>query len=166
MDAQIVLLGAFHQAQYPFRRGCWARHAAAFDAVLRAIVDDLHVKSIAEEANPAVETSAAILANTLGLLYRNLDIPHNIQEGVKIHPREGWDSRNSANKYILAWDIVREYHMYATFLEFVEGCTEPFPALLICGDAHTQGLQALLSEKYQVICKRYDLDEHGIGHST
>ncbi len=168
MTAQdkVILLGCFHQAQPQEADGCyWNIHRVRFVQVLKDLVDTYSIAIIAEEATQNITTSAAVIASDRKIPYTNLDIPLDVQAHLKLRPRAGldpatarWANFEGKDKYRLAWDQVREFHMYRAFLEFQEAAAQS-PSLLVCGVAHQDGLRTLLVPHFEVIEQSFDFPE-------
>jgi len=161
----VVLLGCFHQAQFlipTWVENCWCQPSADFDRLVKTVVEEYGIRSVAEEATQAQDriSSAAAVAKAKEIPYENIDIPNAVQEQIKLHPEKGKDEEGryvrheGKNLYRIAWDLVREYHMYKTFLEFQKGQN---PSLLICGAEHQSMLAVLLSQDFEVVQKTFDL---------
>jgi predicted RNase H-like HicB family nuclease len=170
---QVLILGCFHQAQdppgpphLPIPACFWNTHREAFGQLVKRIVEEHGVRLIGEEAHPATSTSAAKLAEANGIPYKNLDIPTEVQNQIRLRPAAGedpatgrWKKYEDEDKYRKAWDNVREFHMFESFLDFQNGQS---PSLLICGGAHQNGFRRLLrSRKYEVLLYVFDLTPDG-----
>ena len=164
---QVVLLGCFHQAQLPpISNTLWDDHRRAFAEVLAELLTTFRIQFIGEEAEQGAPSGAAKMAASRHIGYHNLDIPLTVQQGIRVHPPYGFDEETGEitkfegnNQYVDAWNIVREYHMYQTFLDVYDGCS---PSLLICGTAHQGGLRKLLGRQFEIVSKTFDI-ENGIG---
>ena len=164
---QVLILGCFHEAQDPPTSSCfWSPHREIFAQLLGEIVERHGVRSVGEEARTGSLSSAAILAGARTIPYRNLDIPPYVQNQIRLRPRDGDDpvtgrftTYEGKDKYRLAWDTVREFHMFETFLELQDGLN---PSLLICGTGHQTGLADLLQSRgFEVLHYVFDLDPDG-----
>lgn len=166
---KVVLLGCFHQAQFLIPRevqSCWCQPSADFAECLKTVVNKYGITFIGEEAAQAQDrvSSAATLAEARAIRYKNIDIPQCAQAQIQVRPRDGTDSNGQhvnyegKDEYRIAWDLVREYHMYQTFLEFQKGRN---PSLLICGTGHQRRLVLLLSKDFEVVEETFDLQLPG-----
>jgi predicted RNase H-like HicB family nuclease len=144
----------------------WNSHREVFGQLVKRIVEEHGIRLIGEEAHPATSTSAAKLAEANSIPYRNLDIPPEVQNQIRLRPAAGedpatgrWKKYEGEDKYRKAWDTVREFHMFETFLDFRSGHS---PSLLICGIAHQDGLSELLqSREHEVLLYVFDLGPDG-----
>jgi hypothetical protein len=161
---QVILLGCFHQAQPPPVPNCfWNEHRIAFAEVVATLVTTLQIKFVGEEAEQSMTSSAALIANQRQIRYANIDIPLSVQKSIKLHPSHGIDpvtnrytNYRGCNRYVDAWDNVREYHMYQTFLDVFGGDS---PSLLICGTAHQDGFKRLLERQFEIVPKTFEIDK-------
>jgi hypothetical protein len=60
-----------------------------------------------------------------------------------------------SDRYVIAWNLVREHHMYKVFEEELRSGE---PSLLICGRSHVDGFVELLGEKYNIIPAAFGQD--------
>jgi predicted RNase H-like HicB family nuclease len=169
---QVLIMGCFHQAQdppgppyLPIPSCFWNSYRKFFAQLLLRIIEEHEIQLIGEEACAGASTSAAKLAEANSIPYKNLDIPPAVQSQIRLRPREGqdvthgWVVYEGKDKYRLAWDTVREFHMFETFLDFRTGLNR---SLLICGIAHQKGLSELLrSRGHEVLLYVFDLGPEG-----
>ena len=165
----ILILGCFHKAQPQPQEvvgSFWNDYRVAFAQVLKDLLEKYPFKAIGEEAQQGIITSAAVAAKRCGIPYTNIDIPLSVQNQLKVRPPHGMDPATGryttfegTEKYRLAWDLVREYHMYETFLEFQR---DQSPSLLICGMAHLHGLRVLLSPQFEIEVESFDCTDTGL----
>jgi hypothetical protein len=168
---RVVLLGCFHQAQpLVAPSSYWNPHRAALATFVETLVESFGTQFIGEEADQEIISNAAVIGSRHQIPYENIDIPLSAQKQIKLHPRFGIDAATAnyqkfegSNRYVMAWDTVREYHMFEAFRE---ACGSKTPSLLICGIAHQQGLTQLLSPAFEVILRTFDLDSEGVLQSS
>lgn len=138
-----------------------------FRRLLEDVIERHGICFIGEETDQLRRSIAREIAEQRGIRYVNVDIPHAVQD--KIHLRSSMIFSKAkqlvevvaeSDRYVLAWNLVREHHMYKAFEGELTGLG---PALLICGRSHVKGFAELFSERYKVIpiCS----NEKGEGYS-
>jgi hypothetical protein len=87
--------------------------------------------------------------------YQNIDIQLVVQGQIRLPPYTRYNRATGlveaavdSDKYVIAWTLVREYHIYKTF---VDALAPAEPSLLICGRSHVTGLVELLGDRYKII---------------
>jgi hypothetical protein len=127
----------------------------SFRHLVEAVIEQHGVRFIGEEAEQGKRSIAKDIAASRKLRYRNIDIPQAVQSEIRLPPHMKFNGTTglvevvvNSDKYALAWNLVREHHMYKTFLEEIRAVE---PSLLICGRSHMTGFAGLLGERYTVI---------------
>jgi len=107
------------------------------------VADLIHryaVKYIGEEAAWDCVTATQGLAQEHSVRYSRIDIPKEAQLQINVRPYPGDSARIS--EYWLAWQLVREWHMYKTFCAHLEGAQS---TMVVCGRYHAPGIINLLT---------------------
>ena len=149
----MYIVGCYHQLQ-----DILATNSNADAAAYSNSLDDVlkNVTFVGEEAGDMKDTLARRLADKKGLKYSNLDIPPEAKKLIRYVREEeyvinrehtAFELQDSFPAYRKAWGLVREFHMYKTFLN--ESASHSI-ALLICGLKHVEPLQDLFSETHEV----------------
>jgi hypothetical protein len=127
----------------------------AFRQLVEGIIEQDGVSFIGEEAEQGRRTIAQEIAAARDLKYLNIDIPRCVQDQIQLPPYTRYNQTTGlvevvvgSDKYVVSWTLVREYHMYKTF---VGALTSAEPSLLICGRSHVAGFVELLDDRYRVI---------------
>ena len=126
-----------------------------FRELIEDVVSGHGIKFVGEEAKQGKRSIAEDIAAFSGIRYANIDIPLDVQEKIQKQPADvfndeklEWESLLKSDKYAKAWNLVREFHMYRSFLQTLHTGEQ---ALLICGRLHVQGLTELLSQHMETI---------------
>jgi len=146
----IVILGCEHRVQLVDNES---------DPVFRRQVEQVAaehaIRFIGEEAEQGRCSIAQQIAAQRGLRYLNIDIPHVVQN--RIHLRSSMIFNRAkrlvevvehSDRYVIAWNLVREHHMFKTF---EEALLAGEPSMLICGRSHVKGFAELFGEKYKLV---------------
>jgi hypothetical protein len=151
----VVVVGCIHQAQLPETGSAYSSAQRQFRDLLQSLIVKQDIRFIGEEATFLEEatsqkvTIARQLADHHELRYRNIDIGFNCKKEIRHRlPKEFNDETQEiedllvSDPYAKAWNLVREYHMYATALEELQHYPEP--SVLIVGALHAAPLTTLL----------------------
>jgi hypothetical protein len=151
----IVILGCEHLVQLVENE-----LSPTFRQLVEAVLEQHGVGFIGEEAEQERRSIAQEIAAIRGLRYQNIDIPLSVQRQIRLPPYMKFNRATGlvevvvdSDKYALGWNLVREYHMYKTFVDALTGAD---PALLICGRSHIAGLIELFGDRYKVIPIYFD----------
>jgi hypothetical protein len=146
----IIILGCQHLVQLVENEA-----KPTFRQLLEAVIEQHGVGFIGEEAEQDRRSIAQEMAATRNLRYQNLDIPRSVQGQIRLPPYVKYNGTTGllevvvdSDKYAVAWNLVREYHMYKTFVDALTGVE---PSLLICGRSHVTGFVELFGDRYRVI---------------
>jgi len=152
---KLVILGCYHEIQ----RAAVVPQYEADQQFLRSLIPELieqhNIQFIGEETKQGQESIAAEIATRRGIRYVNIDIPLDVQHQIKTRPSTIYnedkrvvESIVHSDKYSKAWNLVREYHMYRTFMEQL-GCDEC--SLLVCGRLHVTGFLNLFGNGFDIV---------------
>ena len=151
----IVILGCQHLVQLVENE-----LNPTYRQLIETVLEQHGVGFIAEEAEQGRNSIAQEIAATRGLRYQNIDIPLSVQRQIRLPPYMKFNRATGlvevvvdSYKYALGWNLVREYHMYKTFVDALTGAD---PSLLICGRSHVTGLVELFGDRYKVIPIYFD----------
>lgn len=137
----ICLVGLNHGFQFQDPSEEAKQDQARLAELVENLIVKYEVKLIGEEQGYVNdrETVAAATARKHVLQVHNLDVfAQEFEETwVPCSPEHG--------TYYFAWNLVREWHMYAKFCSKMEGARS---ALLICGLSHLPPLFRLLRDRY------------------
>lgn len=147
----LKLLGCYHQLQVQPCSNGFANDSRLYKDTLVELFPGLSI--VGEEAGDMENTIAKAMAEAFHCQYHNLDIPRSVKEHIEYVPEgqqvpnddgTGIVIANNWPQYRKAWGLVREFHMFKTFLDLLKGQD----GLLICGIDHICGLKALFEETY------------------
>jgi hypothetical protein len=146
----IVILGCQHLFQLVENES-----SPTFRQLVESIIEEHQVGFIGEEAEQGRRSLAQQIATSRNLRYQNIDIPLVVQGQIRLPPYTRYNRATGlvevvvdSDKYVIAWTLVREYHMYKTFVDALAAAE---PSLLICGRSHVTGLVELLGDRYKII---------------
>ena len=146
----IVVLGCEHRVQLVDNES-----DSGFRRQVEHIAVEHAIRFIGEEAEQGRCSIAQQIAARRGLRYLNIDIPHRVQNEIRLRSSMIFNKHKRlvevvahSDRYVIAWNLVREHHMFKTF---EEALLAGEPSLLICGRSHVAGLTELFGEKYQVV---------------
>lgn len=151
----IIILGCEHRVQL-----AETESSPAFRQLVESIVEQHGVQLVGEEAEQGKRSIAQEIAETRNVTYLNVDIRDAVQCQIRRPPHMKFNRKTrlvevvvDSDKYALAWNLVREHHMYKTFVDALPGSE---PALLICGRSHVSGFVELLGDKYKITTMSFD----------
>jgi hypothetical protein len=152
-----VILGCEHRVQLVDNET-----DPGFRELIEATLDRFGIRFIGEEGEQGRRSIAQEIAERRALRYRNIDIPHRVQNEIRLRSSMIFNKTKrlvevvaTSDRYVIAWNLVREHHMYKAFEEdLIAG----EPSLLICGSSHVEGFCDLLGDKYNVVTMSFDAD--------
>jgi hypothetical protein len=160
----IMILGCEHRVQLVENES-----DQKFRQLVENVIEQNGVRFIGEEAEQGKRSIAQEIAEKGSVKYKNIDIPHAVQAEIRLRPHMKFNRTTrlvevvvDSDKYVLAWNLVREYHMYKTFEDALAGVE---PSLLICGRSHVTGFTELFGDRYRVIPICFDRNSD-TGRST
>ena len=146
----IVILGCEHRVQLVENES-----DPGFRALLENLIAGHAIRFIGEESEQGRCSIAQQIAAQRGLRYQNIDIPHRVQNEIRLRSSMIFNKSKRlvevvehSDRYVLAWNLVREHHMYKKFEEEIHSGEA---SLLICGRSHTNGFAELFGEKFKLI---------------
>jgi hypothetical protein len=141
----IIVVGCDHIMQPNDHPGDWRIESErrAFRDTIIDLFRRYRVEYIGEEAKWDCTTSTEDLARECGVKYTRVDIPKDIQQGV--HYKKYEVDAIEQGQYWLAWELVREWHMYQ---EFLSQLTDVKSAMLVCGRFHVPAFIRLLTPRF------------------
>jgi hypothetical protein len=151
----VYFLGCYHQLQEHLSVSSGQSDGEKYSTALHERIKAVDITFIGEEAGEMHDTLARRAA-TGNIQYANLDIPlqakkliRYVREEEQVLNKEGtaFVFLETFPEYRNAWGLVREYHMYKTF---VEESASHSNKLLICGLKHVAGLKRLLAESHDI----------------
>lgn len=146
----IVIVGCEHRVQL-------LEHESdqTFRRLLESVIEEHGVRFIGEEADQIRRSIAQEIAGIRGIRYANVDIPHEVQNRIRLRSAMIFSKTKQlvevvadSDRYVLAWNLVREHHMYKAFEGDLAGVE---PSLLICGRSHVRGFVELFGDRYKVV---------------
>ena len=155
-----IIVGCAHEVQGAKPHPTTEDEQQQFRQLITELIRRHGIRFIGEEfkqggeAEKAGGSIAQEVAAAHGVTYEPIDIPLPIQEGIKrrstfdFDPATGGKDVTYSNEYCVAWNLVREYHMFQSFQD-AQITLDPGakPALLICGRWHLPRVQKLLVER-------------------
>jgi hypothetical protein len=159
---KIHLIGCDHNVQSEPCPVGWEEKQSKYREKIASIIHTASPGFIGEEVAYHKHSIAESLAASRRISYANIDLLPSVRAGIRhvqwgtvkaesgMNPPPQWETapRNIKCKYEIAWNRVREYHMFQTFCDHIEGVSlnqfASVPALLVCGSIHLKGLERLL----------------------
>ncbi|MGD1092328.1 MAG: hypothetical protein ABSB35_10085 [Bryobacteraceae bacterium] len=146
----IVIVGCEHRVQ-PLDN----ESDQEFRQLLEALIEEHGIRFIGEEADPFRRSIAQEIADSRGIRYANVDVPQDVKDKIGLRSSMIFSKTKQlvevvadSDRYVLAWNLVREHHMYKAFEAELTGLE---PSLLICGRSHVKGFGELFGERHKVI---------------
>jgi hypothetical protein len=159
----VFLVGCTHEVQLLDTVRGQETEQKEFRELIAALVKRERISFVGEETKQGHRSTGEDVANIAGIPYLNVDVPIETQTQIKKRPATLFDGEKivdvvNSDEYAKAWNLVREYHMYQTFVDHVCECET---SLFICGRAHVHGLERLLREHFDVRAICYGGRLHG-----